>query len=135
MQQAWTLEIKGNSQLGQDRRGLAQPTARAWGQAGNIGQSGLENRTTLLTNTGLNQAGIQPSVGSKGHSYDNALAETINRLYKTKLIHKRGPWKTTESVELATLQWVHWYNHTRLLDFIGKIPPTEAEANYYRQLA
>jgi putative transposase len=82
----------------------------------------------------LNQAGIQPSVGSKGDSYDNALAETINGLYKTELIHKRGPWKTTESVELATLQWVHWYNHTRLLEPIGKIPPVEAEANYYRQL-
>ena len=82
----------------------------------------------------LNQAGIQPSVGSKGDSYDNALAETINGLYKTELIHKRGQWKTTESVELATLQWVHWYNHTRLLEPIGKIPPVEAEANYYRQL-
>ncbi len=73
-------------------------------------------------------------MGSKGDSYDNALAETINGLYKTELIHKRGPWKTTESVELATLQWVHWYNHTRLLEPIGKIPPVDAEANYYRQL-
>jgi transposase InsO family protein len=74
-------------------------------------------------------------VGSKGDSYDNALAETINGLYKAELIHRRGPWKTRESVELATLQWVHWFNHTRLLTSIGGIPPAEAEANYWRQLA
>jgi putative transposase len=74
-------------------------------------------------------------VGSKGDSCDNALAETINGLYKTELIHKRGPCKTSESVELATLQWVHWFNHNRLLEPIGKIPPVEAKANYYRQLA
>ncbi len=62
----------------------------------------------------LDQEGIQPSVGSRGDSYDNALAETINGLYKAELIHRRGPWKTRESVELATLQWVHWFNHVRL---------------------
>ena len=83
----------------------------------------------------LDQAGIRPSVGSRGDSYDNALAETINGLYKAELIHRRGPWKTRESVELATLQWVHWFNHTRLLTPIGGIPPAEAEANYWRQLA
>jgi transposase InsO family protein len=83
----------------------------------------------------LAEARIQPSVGSRGDSYDNALAETINGLYKAELIHRRGPWKTRESVELATLQWVHWFNHTRLLKPIGGIPPAEAEANYWRQLA
>ena len=83
----------------------------------------------------LGEAGIEPSVGSRGDSYDNALAETINGLYKTELIHRRAPWKTKESVELATLQWVHWFNHIRLLEPIGYIPPAEAEANYYRQLA
>ncbi len=83
----------------------------------------------------LAEAGIQPSVGSRGDSYDNALAETINGLYKAELIHRRGPWKTRESVELATLQLVHWFNHTRLLTPIGGIPPAEAEANYWRQLA
>ncbi len=82
----------------------------------------------------LDQAGIKPSVGSKGDSYDNALAETINGLYKAELIHRRGPWKNRESVELATLQWVHWFNHTRLLKTIGGIPPAEAEANYWKQL-
>jgi putative transposase len=83
----------------------------------------------------LAEAGIEPSVGSKGDSYDNALAETINGLYKAELIHRRAPWKTRESVELATLEWVSWFNHHRLLEPIGYIPPAEAEANYYRQLA
>jgi transposase InsO family protein len=83
----------------------------------------------------LAEAGIEPSVGSKGDSYDNALAETINGLYKAEMIHRRAPWKTKESVELATLEWVSWFNHHRLLEPIGYIPPAEAEANYYRQLA
>ena len=83
----------------------------------------------------LAEAGIEPSVGSKGDSYDNALAETINGLYKAELIHRRAPWKTREALELATLEWVCWFNHHRLLEPIGYIPPVEAEANYYRQLA
>ena len=83
----------------------------------------------------LAEAGVEPSVGSKGDSYDNALAETINGLYKAELIHRRVPWKTKEAVELATLEWVAWFNHHRLLEPIGYIPPAEAEANYYRQLA
>ncbi|ACA93584.1 transposase [Burkholderia cenocepacia] len=82
----------------------------------------------------LAEAGIEPSVGSRGDSYDNALAETINGLYKTELIRRRAPWKTRESVELATLEWVAWYNHHRLMEPLGYIPPAEAEANYYRQL-
>ena len=83
----------------------------------------------------LAEAGIEPSVGSRGDSYDNALAETVNGLYKTELIHKRAPWRTREAVELATLEWVAWFNHHRLLESIGYIPPAEAEANYYRKLA
>ena len=83
----------------------------------------------------LAEAGIEPSVGSRGDSYDNALAETINGLYKAELIHRRVPWKTKESLELATLQWVYWFNHHRLLESIGYIPPAEAEANYWQQLA
>jgi len=83
----------------------------------------------------LAEAGIEPSVGSKGDSYDNALAVTINGLYKTELIRRRAPWKTRESVELATLEWVSWFNHHRLFEPIGYIPPAEAEANYYRQLS
>jgi putative transposase len=81
----------------------------------------------------LAEAGIEPSVGSIGDSYDNALAETINGLYKAELIHRRAPWKTREAVELATLEWVSWFNNHRLLEPIGYIPPAEAEANYWRQ--
>ena len=80
----------------------------------------------------LAEAGIEPSVGSVGDSYDNALAETINGLYKAEVIHRRS-WKSREAVELATLQWVDWFNHRRLLEPIGNIPPAEAEANYYQQ--
>lgn len=90
---------------------------------------------SILYTERLAQAGIEPSVGSRGDSYDNALAETINGLYKTELIHRRAPWKTKESLELATLEWVSWFNNCRLLGPIGYIPPAEAEANYYRQLA
>jgi len=83
----------------------------------------------------LAEAGVEPSVGSRGDSYDNALAETINGLYKAELIHRRAPWKTRQSLELATLEWVAWFNHQRLHSAIGYIPPAEAEANYYNQLA
>jgi len=83
----------------------------------------------------LAEAGIEPSVGSRGDSYDNALAETINGLYKAELIHRRAPWKSREAVELATLEWVAWFNHHRLLEPIGYIPPAKAEAIYYRQFA
>ena len=82
----------------------------------------------------LAEAAIEPSVGSRGDSYDNALAETINGLYKAELIHRHTAWKTRESVELATLEWVAWFNHRRLMEPLGYIPPAEAEANYYRQL-
>lgn len=81
----------------------------------------------------LVEAGIKASVGTTGDSYDNALAETINGLYKTELIHHRGPWKTKAAVEMATLEWVAWFNNKRLLSSIGYIPPAEAEQNYDRQ--
>ncbi len=83
----------------------------------------------------LTEAGIEPSVGSTGDSYDNALAETINGLFKAEVIHRRGPWKTKEAVELATLEWVSWFNHRRLLEPIGYIPPAEAEAAYWQHQA
>jgi putative transposase len=82
----------------------------------------------------LAEAGIEPSVGSVGDSYDNALAETINGLYKAEVIHRRGPWKSFQAVEFATLQWVDWFNNRRLLEPIGNIPPAEAEAAYYAAL-
>jgi hypothetical protein len=82
----------------------------------------------------LAEAGIEPSVGSVGDSYDNALAETINGLYKAEVIHRRGPWRSFEAVEFATLEWVDWFNHRRLLEPIGNIPPAEAEELYYAML-
>jgi putative transposase len=82
----------------------------------------------------LTEAGIEPSVGSVGDSYDNALAETINGLYKAEVIHRRGPWRSFEAVEFATLEWVDWFNHRRLLEPIGNIPPAEAEERYYAML-
>lgn len=83
----------------------------------------------------LIDAGIKASVGSTGDSYDNAVAETINGLYKTELIHHRGPWKTKAALEMATLEWVAWFNNQRLMGSIGYIPPAEAEQNYYKQQA
>ena len=82
----------------------------------------------------LAEAGIKPSVGSIGDSYDNALAETINGLYKAEVIHRRDPWTNFEAVEFATLEWVDWFNHRRLLEPIGKIPPAEAEQRYHAVL-
>ena len=82
----------------------------------------------------LAEAGIEPSVGSVGDSYDNALAETINGLYKAEVIHRRGPWRSFEAVEFATLEWVDWFNNRRLLGPIGNIPPAEAEERYYATL-
>jgi len=79
----------------------------------------------------LAEAGIESSVGSVGDSYDNALAETINGLYKTEIIRKRGPWKPLEDVEYVTLEWVDWFNNRRLLEPIGSIPPAEFEKQYY----
>ena len=81
----------------------------------------------------LAEAGIEPSVGSVGDSFDNALAETINGLYKAEVIHRRGPWRSFEAVEFATLEWVDWFNNRRLLEPIGNVPPAEAEARYYAQ--
>ena len=83
----------------------------------------------------LSEAGIEPSVGSVGDSYDNALAETINGLYKAEVIHRRGPWRTMEAVEFATLEWVDWFNNRRLLEPIGNIAPAEAEERYYAMMA
>jgi transposase InsO family protein len=82
----------------------------------------------------LAEAGIEPSVGSVGDSFDNALAETVIGLFKTEVIRRRGPWRSLEAVEWATLEWVDWYNHRRLLEPLGHVPPAEAEARYYDNL-
>jgi putative transposase len=80
----------------------------------------------------LAEAGIEPSVGSVGDSYDNALAESVIGLYKTEVIRRRGPWRQLEAVEFATLEWVEWFNNRRLLTSIGDVPPVEHEQQYYR---
>ncbi len=82
----------------------------------------------------LSEAGIESSVGSVGDSYDNALAETIIGLYKTEVIRRRGPWRNIDAVEYATLEWVEWFNHRRLLEPIGHVPPAQLEQAYYRQI-
>ena len=82
----------------------------------------------------LAEAGIEPSVGSIGDSYDNALAETVHGLFKTELIRRRGPWRSLDAVEFATLEWVDWFNHRRILEPIGNMPPAEAEQRYYADL-
>ena len=81
----------------------------------------------------LVEAGIEPSVGSVGDSYDNALAETVIGLFKAEVIRRRGPWRSLEAVEFATLDWVDWFNTRRLLEPIGNVPPAEAEECYYAQ--
>ena len=95
----------------------------------------IEDRSTPRSGSpsGSREAGIQPSVGAVGSSYDNALAETINGLYKTELIKPRKPWRTIEDVEVATAEWVDWFNHRRLYEYCGDIPPVELETAYYAQ--
>jgi putative transposase len=88
--------------------------------------------TSIRYTERLAEAGAQPSVGSIGDSYDNAMAESIIGLFKTELIRRHGPWRSLDAVELATLEWVDWYNNRRLFEAIGDIPPAEAEANHYR---
>ena len=80
----------------------------------------------------LAEAGFNASVGSVGEAYDNALAETINGLYKAEVIRKHGPWKGLDDVERATLTWVAWFNHRKLLRPIGDVPPAEYEMRYYQ---
>lgn len=89
---------------------------------------------SLRYSTRLAEAGIEPSVGSVGDSYDNALAESVIGLFKTEVIWRQGPWPHLEAVEFATLTWVDWFNHRRLLEANGNLPPAEKEAPYYRQL-
>ena len=79
----------------------------------------------------LAEVGVVTSVGSRGDSYDNALAESVNGLYKTELVRKQGPWRGLEDLEFATLKWVDWYNHRRLFSALGYVPPAEYETNHY----
>jgi transposase InsO family protein len=90
--------------------------------------------TSIRYTERLEEAGIAPSVGSVGDSYDNAMAESVIGLYKTELIRRRGPWKGIDDVEYATLEWVDWFDHRRLFEPIGHVPPAEFEATHYREL-
>ncbi len=87
--------------------------------------------TSVAVSERLAADGIRPSMGVVGSSYDNALAETINGLYKTELIKARGPWRTIDQVEVATAEWVEWFNHRRIYEYCGDVPPAQVEAAYY----
>jgi hypothetical protein len=115
----------GNPLEGSDLKGFAVPPRPVL-----VDQFGL-----VQTVNALCQGVIVAVAATSDRRFDNALAESINGLYKTELIHKDGPWRNRESLEIATLQWVTWFNHQRLLEPIGYIPPAEAEANYYQQIA
>jgi len=91
--------------------------------------------TSIRYTERLAEAGIAPSVGSAGDAYDNAMAESVIGLYKTEVIRHEGPWKNLDGVEYGTLEWVDWFNHRRLLEPIGYLPPAELEEEYYRQAA
>ena len=110
---------------------LAKAIATQRPGAGLIHHSDRGDHVSIKYTERLAEAGVEPSVGSVGDSYDHALAETINGLYKAEVIHRRGPWRNFEAVEFATLAWVDWFNNRRLLEPIGNIPPAEAEQRYY----
>ena len=114
--------------------GAPRPPARPRAAASSITATAASQYVSIRYTERLAEAGIEPSVGSVGDSYDNALAETIIGLYKTEVIRRRGPWRSLEAVEFATLEWVDWFNNRRLLEPIGNIPPAEAEARYYAQI-
>ena len=108
-------------------------------QAITVGPNGLvilksSQYTAIRYTDRLAEAGLQASIGTIGNSYDNALAETVNGLYKAELVFWEGPWKGADDLELATLGWVDWFNHTRLHSALGYRPPAEVESEYYRQI-
>lgn len=111
----------------------------AWGAAGDLGQlihhsDRGSNYVSLVYTDRVTELGATPSVGTVGDSYDNALAEAVNGLFKTELIRRRGPWRTVEQVELATLEWVWWWNNQRLHSELDYRTPTEVEASHYADL-
>ena len=129
-------EPDGHGGLRHRRAGAGNPSApaprraRGWSHTRTAGRSILPSATPSR----LAEAGIEPSVGSVGDSFDNALAETVIGLFKTEVIRRRGRWRSLEAVEFATLEWVDWFNHRRLLGPIGHVPPAEAEAAHYAQV-
>ena len=101
--------------------------------AGRLHGSLVELGDATVLNHLRRRASNPPSVGSAGDAYDDALPEIINGLFKAGIVHRRGPWRSFQAVEFATLEWVGWFNNRRLLKPIGTIPPAEAEARYHAQ--
>jgi putative transposase len=132
----WQVSTSLRSDLAIDALEMAIHSRRAGGLEGLVHHSdrGVQYLSIRYTER-LAEVGVVNSVGSRGDSYDNAMAESFNGLYKTELIFHEGPWKGVEDVEWATLTYVDWFNHRRIHNEIGKIPPAEFEANYYRQSA
>ena len=132
----WRASNSLRSDLALDALEQALYERRESGTDGLIHHSdrGVQYRSIRYTER-LAEAGIEPSVGSIGDSYDNALAESVIGLFKTEVIRRRGPWRSLEDVEFATLEWVSWFNHRRLLEPIGYVPPVEHEEAYYRRQA
>ncbi len=128
----WRVSRTANAAFVLDALEQALHQRRPTGKSGLVHHSDRGSQYLSIRYTErLGLAGIEPSVGSVGDSYDNALAETVNGLYKAEVIHRRGPWKSFEAVEYATLEWVDWFNNRRLLEPIGNIPPAEAEQRYH----
>ena len=132
----WQVSTSLRSDLAIDALEMAIHARQAEGLDGLVHHSdrGVQYLSIRYTER-LAEAGVVNSVGSRGDSYDNAMAESFNGLYKTELIYHEGPWKKAEDVEWATLTYIDWFNHRRIHNEIGKIPPAELEANYYRQSA
>jgi putative transposase len=130
----WQVSTSLRSDLAIDALEMAIHSRRADGLEGLVHHSdrGVQYLCIRYTER-LAEVGVVNSVGSRGDSYDNAMAESFNGLYKTELIFHEGPWSGVEEIEWATLTYVDWFNHRRIHNEIGKIPPAEFEANYYRQ--
>ena len=130
----WRVASTMTTDLVMDALNMAAFTRRTTMISGVIAHSDAGSQYTSVAYTErLAELNARPSIGTVGDSYDNALAEAVNALYKTELIKRRGPWRNTEHVELATLAYVEWFNHRRLHSEIGDIPPAEFEANHYHQ--
>ena len=128
----WRTDSTMTADLVKDALEMAIFSRRRQLVRGVIAHSDAGSQYTSITYTErLGEIGALASIGSIGDSYDNALAESVNGLYKTELIRRRGPWRHAEHVELETLAWVDWFNNRRLHSELGDIPPTEFEHNYY----
>ena len=128
----WRVASTMTTDLVMDALNMAAFTRRTNMIGGVIAHSDAGSQYTSVAYTErLAEIGARPSIGTVGDSYDNALAEAVNALYKTELIKRQGPWRNAEHVELATLAYIEWFNHRRLHSEIGDIPPAEIEANHY----